>query len=157
MTPAINLAKKNQVLHQVLSYHHDPAVASYGNEALDKLKLPAEKVFKTLVVQLDTKELVVAVVPVLGMLNLKFLAKTLGVKKVLMADKALVEKTTGYVLGGVSPLAQKKRLRTVIDQSAEHQAQIFVSAGKRGLEIGLSAQDLLVLTQGVFASIAEVR
>lgn len=157
MTPAIKLAKQKNIIHSVLSYKHEPSAESYGNEAVEKLDLPAEQVFKTLVTQLDSKELLVAVVPVSATLNLKHLAKAVGGKKMVMADKKSVEKTTGYVLGGVSPLGQKKRLKTVIDSSAQCLQQMFVSAGKRGLEIGLSPEDLMLLTGGVFADIAEYK
>lgn len=153
MTPAIDLARKSGIEHQVLSYTHDPKAASYGNEAVEKLSLPADQVFKTLVVSLDGKQLAVAVLPVSGKLNLKLMAKALGAKKADMADKAQVEKVTGYVLGGVSPLGQKKRLKTVIDASANTFATLYVSAGRRGLEIALSPDDLSALTSAVFAPI----
>lgn len=153
MTPAIDLARKSGVAHQVLSYTHDPQAISYGNEAVEKLNLPAEQVFKTLVVNLDSKQLAVAVLPVSGKLSLKSMAKTLGAKKADMADKAQVEKVTGYVLGGVSPLGQKKQLKTVIDISACSYAAVYVSAGRRGLEIAISPDDLSALTGAVFASI----
>ncbi|QEW06373.1 Cys-tRNA(Pro) deacylase [Nitrincola iocasae] len=153
MTPAIDLARKSGVAHQVLSYTHDPQATSYGNEAVEKLNLPAEQVFKTLVVNLDSKQLAVAVLPVSGKLSLKSMAKTLGAKKADMADKAQVEKVTGYVLGGVSPLGQKKQLKTVIDISACSYAAVYVSAGRRGLEIAISPDDLSALTGAVFASI----
>lgn len=153
MTPAIDLARKSGIEYQVLSYTHDPKSVSYGNEAVEKLNLPAEQVFKTLVVCLDGKQLAVAVLPVSGMLNLKLMAKTLGAKKADMADKAQVEKVTGYVLGGVSPMGQKKCLKTVIDASASRFAIMYVSAGRRGLEIAISPDDLSALTGAVFASI----
>ncbi|WP_417584818.1 Cys-tRNA(Pro) deacylase [Nitrincola sp.] len=153
MTPAIDLARKSGVEHQVLSYTHDPQATSYGNEAVEKLNLPADRVFKTLVVSLDGKQLAVAVLPVSSMLNLKLMAKALGGKKAEMADKAQVEKVTGYVLGGVSPLGQKKRLKTVIDESACRFDVMYVSAGRRGLEITISPDDLSALTGAVFASI----
>ncbi len=104
-------------------------------------------------VSLDGKQLAVAVLPVSSKLNLKLMAKALGGKKAEMADKAQVEKVTGYVLGGVSPLGQKKQLKTVIDISACSYAAVYVSAGRRGLEIAISPDDLSVLTGAVFASI----
>ncbi|MCL1066687.1 Cys-tRNA(Pro) deacylase [Shewanella olleyana] len=154
MTPAINLAKQRQIAHEVLAYEHDASADSYGEEAVSKLGLPPAEVFKTLVVMADNKELVVAVIPVSKKLNLKLMAKAVAAKKSAMADKVLVEKTTGYVLGGVSPLGQKKPLRTVIDSSAKVLTTMYVSAGKRGLDIGLSPSDLCTLTKASFADIA---
>lgn len=147
MTPAIQLAKSRRIPHRVHSYAHDPGCQAYGTEAVEKLGLSAAQVFKTLVVATEQGELAVAVVPVSSMLNLKQMARALGVKRVDMADKAAVTRSTGYVLGGVSPLGQKKRLRTVIDESAFAFAQIYVSAGRRGLEIELAPADLQALTQ----------
>ena len=141
--------------HRVHAYEHDAGSASYGLEAADKLQVPAARVFKTLVVGLEGVELAVAVVPVNKQLSLKSLARALGAKKQAMADPQAVERSTGYVLGGVSPLGQKKSLRTVIDQSAETFATIFVSAGRRGLEIELSPQDLCRLLDARFASIQQ--
>lgn len=155
MTPAIELTKKAGVTHRVHEYPHDPASESYGLEAADKLGLPAEQVFKTLVVQLDDKALAVGIVPVSTTLSMKLMAKAAGAKKAKMAERAEVERATGYVLGGVSPLGQRKRLGTYIDRSAEAHPSIFVSAGRRGLEIELSPQDLRALTGGQLASIAQ--
>ncbi|WP_193495915.1 Cys-tRNA(Pro) deacylase [Nitrincola alkalisediminis] len=156
MTPCINLLKKANVSFKVHEYQHDPSVDSYGLEAAEKLGVSAERVFKTLVVSLDGKELAVALVPVAERLNLKRLAKASGAKKVEMANKAQVERVTGYVLGGVSPLGQKKRLKTFIDQSAETVATMFVSAGRRGLEVELNPSDFKALTQGQWASLVLV-
>lgn len=107
MTPAILVARQAKTPHSVHEYAHDPASDSYGLEAAEKLGVAAAQVFKTLVVALNTGELVVAVVPVSHQLNLKRLAKALGAKKAGMAEPRLVELATGYVLGGVSPLGQK--------------------------------------------------
>lgn len=155
MTPAINLAKKKKINFATHHYDHDPKAASYGEEAAEKLGLELTRVFKTLVVATEKNELCVCVVPVAGMLDLKSVAKALKTKKVTMADAKKVESTTGYVLGGVSPLGQKKQLTTLIDTSAESQQTIFVSAGKRGLEIELSPQDLQMLTRANFAEIGK--
>ncbi|TLX48371.1 Cys-tRNA(Pro) deacylase [Pseudoalteromonas phenolica] len=153
MTPAILLARKNKIPFSVHEYKHEPNAQSYGLEAAEKLGLNPSQVFKTLVVETDSKQLVVAVLPVNQQLNLKSLAKAVGAKKAAMAAQQLVERSTGYILGGVSPLAQKKRLATVIDSSAKTFETIFVSAGRRGLEIELAAATLCELTQGQFAEI----
>jgi Cys-tRNA(Pro)/Cys-tRNA(Cys) deacylase len=153
MTPAIDAARKAKIAHQVHEYAHDPSSESYGAEAAEKLGLAQDRVFKTLVAATDGGELVVAVVPVSSMLNMKSLAKAVGAKKAAMAKPADVERVTGYVLGGVSPLGQKKRLKTLIDASAETFPTIYVSAGRRGLQIELNPQDLKKLTGGGFAEI----
>ena len=155
MTPAINAAKKKKIAYTVHQYSHDPSHDSYGKEAAEKLGINEGQVYKTLVVQLDRKNLAVAIISVSSMLSMKQIAKATGAKKAAMADKELVEKTTGYVLGGVSPLGQKKRLVTVIDSSAKAFATIFVSAGRRGLEIELSPADLATLTAATFAEICQ--
>ena len=155
MTPAINLVKKKRIQHHIHEYEHDPASESYGSEAAEKTGVPEERVFKTLVTVLDSGELVVGVVPVSSMLNMKLIAKAMKAKKAAMVDKAAVERSTGYVLGGVSPLGQKKQLKTVIDSSASNFPTMYVSAGRRGLEIELSPQDLKDLTRGVFAKICQ--
>lgn len=155
MTPGINAAKRSKVQHKVHKYPHDSSTESFGAEAAEKLGVPAERVFKTLVVSLDNKELVVGVVPVSAMLNMKRFAKAAGAKKAAMADKTDVERSTGYVLGGVSPLGQKKRLKTIIDVSAREYPTIYVSAGRRGLEIELNPEDLRKLVNGDFAAICQ--
>lgn len=154
MTPAINIAKKANIEFTVHEYVHDATADSYGLEAAHKLGIPEDKVFKTLVVTAGGKDLFVGVVPVSTQLNLKLMANVVGVKKVSMADARKVESTTGYVLGGVSPIGQKKRLKTVIDSSAKNFETINVSAGKRGLEIELSADDLQKLTNAEYADIS---
>ena len=153
MTPALQAAKQARIPHQMHAYDHDRAAESYGEEAAEKLGLPFERVFKTLVVLLDGKQLAVAVVPVSGMLDLKHCAAALGGKKCEMAPRKEAERATGYVLGGISPLGQKKRLPTVIDTSAQSLPTMFVSAGRRGLEIELAPEDLRRLTAGRFADL----
>jgi Cys-tRNA(Pro)/Cys-tRNA(Cys) deacylase len=153
MTPGIKIAKKNRIDYVLHEYNHDSSRPSYGAEAAEKLGMPAERVFKTLVVSLADKTLAVGVVPVCCMLNMKRIARALGAKKAAMASGTDVERSTGYVLGGVSPLGQKKRLRTVIHSSAKDYATIFVSAGRRGVEIELSPTDLMRLVGGIFADI----
>lgn len=143
MTPAVNLLDKLKIPYQLHQYHHDESAVSYGLEAAEKLAVDANKIFKTLVIETEKKELAVAIVPVEKLLNLKNIAKSLNCKKVTMAEPKRVQSTTGYVLGGVSPLGQKKRLSTVLDESANQFKTIFVSGGKRGLEIEISPTDLV--------------
>nr|WP_203611514.1 Cys-tRNA(Pro) deacylase [Streptomyces cyaneofuscatus] len=133
-------------------YDHDPASTSYGEEAAEALGVSPDRVFKTLVADVDG-ELTVAVVPVAGSLDLKALASAVGGKRATMADPAAAERTTGYVRGGISPLGQRKRLRTVLDASARTHATICVSAGRRGLQVELATPDLAELTGAVFAEI----
>ena len=157
MTPATQLAKKHKIKHTVHEYQHDSGAIShgesYGQEAADKMGVSSAQVFKTLVVSLDNKELVVAVIPVSNMLSMKNISKSAKAKKAVMANKQDVERSTAYVLGGVSPLGQKKRLRTFIDSSAQNFETIFVSAGKRGLEIELNPKDLASLLAAEFTDL----
>lgn len=153
MTPAINQLKQQKKTFEIHQYQHDTNAQSFGLEAVEKLSLNAAQVFKTLVVCADTNQLAVAIIPVMFKLNLKAIAKTLKVKKVKMADANRVETTTGYVLGGVSPLGQKKSLPTVIDKSAQNFTHIYVSGGRRGLEIELSPKDLATMCRANFADI----
>lgn len=153
MTPAINAAKEAGIQFRVQGYKHSPTAESFGLEAAEKLGLSPDQVFKTLVVT-DGKKFYVGVLPVSNQLNLKLMAKALGLKRITMADKQQVAVSTGYVLGGVSPIGQKKSLPTIIDSSAQTLASINVSAGRRGLEIELSAQDLQRLTSATFADIS---
>ncbi len=155
MTPAIQLARKARIQHSVHEYEHDPKHDSYGMEAAQKLGLDPDHVFKTLVVQLDNDQLACAVLPVSKQLNMKRMAKAVGVKKAEMADAAVVQRSSGYVLGGVSPLGQKKSLTTVIDASAQTLDTMYVSAGRRGMDMGLQPADLQRLTRGVFAAISQ--
>ncbi|WP_371807849.1 Cys-tRNA(Pro) deacylase [Marinobacterium sp. LSUCC0821] len=136
-------------------YQHEASEEGYGLEAARKLGLDPNAVFKTLLVAIDgdNKRLAVAVVPVSGTLDLKAMAKALKAKRVEMADKQSAQRSTGYLLGGISPLGQKRLLITVVDESAAHCETIYVSAGKRGLDMGLAASDLLLLTKGTLADI----
>ncbi|MDW6001546.1 Cys-tRNA(Pro) deacylase [Vibrio mangrovi] len=152
MTPAIRLAKKKKVAHTIHQYEHDPNHTSFGLEAAEVLGQDPKKVFKTLLFSLngEPKALAVAIIPVDQKLNLKLAAKAAGVKKAEMANPEIAQKTTGYVVGGISPLGQKKALPTFIHTSAQSQEMICVSAGKRGLEIELAPQDLANLTRAKF-------
>jgi len=135
-------------------YPHDPrAAGGYGREAADALGVDPATVFKTLVSDVEGR-LVVAVLPVISRLDLKAVAAAVGVKRATMADPALAQRTTGYVLGGISPLGQRKRLATVLDASAHGHDRILVSAGRRGLELELAPADLIRLTGAVTAAIA---
>jgi Cys-tRNA(Pro)/Cys-tRNA(Cys) deacylase len=144
-TPATAALTQAGVAFTVHAYDHDPATPSYGTEAAEALGVDARRVFKTLLADVDGT-LAVAVVPVSGQLDLKALATALGGKRATMADPAAAERTTGYVLGGISPLGQRKRLPTVIDQSALEHETVFCSAGRRGLEIEVAPADLVRLT-----------
>ena len=153
MTPAINLLKQHRIAHRVLSYAHDPAAASYGLEAVDKLGLDPHSVFKTLLAASEKNELLVAIVPVAGQLDLKALASAAGAKKCEMADREAAQRATGYLVGGISPLGQKKRLRAFVDASAMALAEMHVSAGRRGLEVALAPADLVRLSNATVAPI----
>ncbi len=150
-TPAIVVAERAGIAYTVHEYVHDPRAVSYGLEAAEKLGIDPAHVFKTLVADVDGA-LTVAIVPVADQLDLKALGK-----RVTMADPKLAERTTGYVTGGISPLGQRKLLPTVLDESALVFDTIYVSAGRRGLEIELAPADLLELTGGETRAIAASR
>ncbi|PIE00218.1 MAG: Cys-tRNA(Pro) deacylase [Thiothrix nivea] len=147
MTPAVNLIKKSGQYFRIHEYQHNPAAGAYGLEAVEALQLEAGRVFKTLLVMLDgdSRKLAVGIIPVLEKLNLKVIAKAMGAKKAEMADPKQAERITGYLVGGISPLGQKRVLPTVLDDSALRFASIFVSGGRRGLEIELEPATLLEL------------
>lgn len=157
MTPAINLLKREKIAHTVRSYVHDAHAESYGGEAVDKLGLDPAQVFKTLLASTEAHELLVAIVPVAGQLDLKALAEAAGCKKCEMAAADAAQRATGYLVGGISPLGQKKRLRTFLDASAQALPALHVSAGRRGLEVELAPTDLLRLTAGHYAAIGKAR
>jgi Cys-tRNA(Pro)/Cys-tRNA(Cys) deacylase len=152
-TPAIVLLVKQKVTHRVHEYDHDPRSASYGTEASEVLGLPAERVFKTLVAEVDGA-LTIGVVPVAGQLDLKALAAAAGGKRAKMAEVSAAERATGYVAGGISPLGHRKRLPVVVDSSATGFETIFCSGGRRGLEIELAPTDLVRLANATVAAIA---
>ena len=146
MTPTVDAAKKAGIQYSLHEYSHDSAASSYGEEAANLLNQSPQQVFKTLVISAtDINQLAIAIVPVSHQLNLKSVAKTLGFKKASMADPVEAEKATGYILGGISPLGQKKCLPVALDESANDFETIYVSSGKRGLEIELAPKDLITL------------
>jgi Cys-tRNA(Pro)/Cys-tRNA(Cys) deacylase len=151
-TPATLALERAGVAFSVHPYDHDPRAASYGLEAAEQLGLDPAAVFKTLLAEVDGA-LVVGIVPVSGQLDLKALAAAVGGKRAVLADPGAAERTTGYVVGGISPLGQKKRLTTVVDRSALARPTIYVSGGKRGLDVGLAPQDLVEVLGAVVASI----
>ena len=135
------------------AYHHDPATTNYGLEAANALGLDPDRVFKTLLAEVDGR-LVVGVVPVTGKLDLKALAAAVGGKRAEMADPALAERKTGYVVGGISPIGQRTLLPTVLDETAELWDSIYVSGGRRGFDIELAPADLIRATNATVADIA---
>jgi Cys-tRNA(Pro)/Cys-tRNA(Cys) deacylase len=153
-TPATALLARLGIAHSVRVYDHDPRRGAYGLEASDALGVPPERVFKTLVAEVDGA-LTVGVVPVAGQLDLKALAAAVGGKKAIMAGVAAAERATGYVAGGISPLGQRRRLPVVIDSSALEFATVFCSGGRRGLEIELTPADLVRAAGARVAVIAQ--
>ncbi|GAB2879148.1 Cys-tRNA(Pro) deacylase [Nocardioides pacificus] len=151
-TPATVALARAGIVHTVHAYTHDSRAASYGEEAADALGVGAERVFKTLLVAADGN-LAVGVVPVSGQLDLKAIARALGRAKAVMADPAQAERSSGYVTGGISPIGQRRALPTVVDASALEHPTVFVSAGRRGLEVELSPQDLIAVTEARTAAI----
>jgi len=134
------------------AYPHDPRASSYGREAADALGLDPDEVFKTLLALVDGRA-VVGIVPVSGSLDLKALAAAAGGRRAEMADAATAQRLTGYVLGGISPIGQKRALPTFVDDTAEALDTVYVSGGRRGFDIGLAPADLLAITGGAYASI----
>ncbi|WP_130012404.1 Cys-tRNA(Pro) deacylase [Serinicoccus sediminis] len=152
-TPATLALDRAGVPYAVRAYEHDPTAESYGLEAAQALGVEPERVLKTLLVEGEAG-LGVGIVPVVAQLDLKAMATALGTKKVSMADPRVAERTTGYVVGGISPLGQKRRLPTVLDASALGYAAVLVSGGKRGLDLELSPEDLVAATDAQVAAIA---
>ena len=153
MTPAIEMLKRNKCDFKIHKYDHDPACTNFGDEAVVKLGLDASQVYKTLLVELTPKQLVVCVLPVKNQLSLKDVASAFDVKKAVMANKDEAQKVTGYLLGGISPLGQKKLLKTVLDESVNKFETIFISGGKRGLDIEVYPKDLKELLKAKVAKI----
>ena len=154
MTPAINTATASGINFKVHSYTHNTSNTAYGDEASRKLGINAEQIFKTLVCETQDSELVVGIISVSAQLNLKAMASSVNAKKVALADKDKVERITGYVIGGISPLGQKRALRTIIDTPAQQYPTIYISAGRRGLEIELNPCDLVKLANAQFSAIS---
>ncbi len=152
-TPATALLAREKVSHTLHPYPHDPRSDAFGEEAATALDVAPDRLFKTLIASVDGR-LVCAVVPVAGRLDLKALAAAVGAKRATMAEPAAASRATGYVVGGISPLAQKTRLPVVIDESASRYPTVFVSAGKRGLQVELTPSDLARLTSAALAPIA---
>ncbi|HJT92476.1 MAG TPA: aminoacyl-tRNA deacylase [Mycobacterium sp.] len=155
-TPAIAALLAAEVPHEVLRYKHDPLTEAFGEEAVEELAgvegVDPKQVFKTLVIALP-KGLGVAVLPVPAKLSLKSAASALGVSKAAMAERTAAERSTGYVIGGISPFGQRKPLPTVVDASALHWDKVLCSAGKRGWDVAVHPQDLIELTHAVTADI----
>lgn len=152
-TPATLALARAGVAYTEHAYAHDPGASSYGLEAAAALGLAAEQVLKTLLVSVDGR-LVVGIVPVSGQLDLKAVAAAVGGKRAAMADPADAERATGYVVGGISPVGQRRSHRTVLDESATSYTTVYVSGGRRGLDLGLSPADLVRVTGAVLARIA---
>lgn len=152
-TPATALLTRAKVWFTLHPYEHDPRTEAFGEEAAAALGVPPERIFKTLIAAVDGK-LACAVVPVAGRLDLKAFAAARGGKRADLADPAAAARATGYVVGGISPLGQKQRLPVVVDASAEAFETVFVSAGRRGLQVELAPADLLRLAGATSAPIA---
>ena len=151
MTPAILALERAGVTHRTLDYEHDPAAPAYGTEAVEALGLDPAAVHKTLVVVLADGRHAVAVVPVAAQLDLKACARALGAKRASLAEVADAERLTGYVVGGISPLGQRRRLPTVVDEGIMALDEVFVSAGRRGLEVALAPDALLAAVDATTA------
>lgn len=155
MTPAITLLKKLKVDFSIHEYDHDPNNTNFGQEACEKLDLTDQEVFKTLLAT-DGKNYFVAVLPVAYQLNLGKFAKAVGVKKLRMADIASAERITGYLVGGISPIGQKKKLPTVISATAQNLSKMYVSGGRRGLDVGICPDDLREVLNATFEDIVDL-
>ncbi|MBO1740563.1 Cys-tRNA(Pro) deacylase [Leifsonia sp. TF02-11] len=153
-TPASTALAAAGIPFTLHPYEHDPAAPSYGLEAAEALGVDPERVFKTLLADTELG-IVVGVVPVTGMLDLKALAAAVGAKRAGMADPAVAERRTGYVVGGISPIGQKTQHVTVVDETAQLFDTVFVSGGRRGLDVELAPADLLAATGGIYAAIAK--
>ena len=159
-TPATRALDRAGVAYQLHGFEHDPDDRHFGDEAVDKLDLPADRIFKTLVVEIDgaasrSQDLAVGVVSLDAQLDLKAMAHALGVKRCHMADPQLAQRRTGYVVGGISPLGQKSRLPIFVDDGARSIETMLVSGGQRGLDVELAPDDLCSVTGARYAPIAK--
>jgi Cys-tRNA(Pro)/Cys-tRNA(Cys) deacylase len=152
VTPAVRALEAAGIAFTLHEYEHDPSVRGFGVEAAAALGLDPDQVFKTLVVTADG-DAAVAIVPVSGQLSLKAVGAALGAKRVEMCDPALAQRVTGYVLGGISPFGQRKRLPTVIDETCELHDTVYVSSGRRGLDVGVAPADLIRVLDAITAAI----
>ena len=150
VTPAVRQLQRARIAHRVLSYDHDPDAGAYGLEACEALGLDPAAVFKTLVVQPSEGPLVVALVPVADQLDLKAVARAAGAKRAAMAEPDAAQRSTGYVLGGISPFGQRKRLRTFVDDTAEPPERLYVSGGRRGVELEVAPDALTAVLAARF-------
>jgi Cys-tRNA(Pro)/Cys-tRNA(Cys) deacylase len=153
-TPALAALAAAAIDHRLHRYEHDPRTTAFGDEVVAALGLDPRRVLKTLVSRLDTGELVVGIVPVADQLDLKLIAQALGAKRATMAAVSDAERSSGYIAGGISPIGQRKPLRTVVDSAAFQFATVFVSAGRRGLQVELAPSDLVTVTRAQRASIS---
>jgi Cys-tRNA(Pro)/Cys-tRNA(Cys) deacylase len=151
-TPATVALTAAGIAHTIHAYPHDPRSTSYGLEAAEALGLDPGRVFKTLMASVDGRP-TVAIVPVAGQLDLKALARAVGGSKAVMADAAVAERVTGYVVGGISPIGQRRAHPTVLDERALAWPTVFVSAGKRGLDLEVAPADLAQVTDAITAPI----
>lgn len=153
MTPAVHALEAAGASFRIVEYPHDPATDDYGQEAADATGVDGSQIFKTLLAELPDGELVVGVLPVVCRLDLKALARAAGAKKATMTDPATAERRTGYVVGGISPFGQRQSHRTYVDESAELYDEVYVSGGRRGLEVVVSPGTLTEVLGAVFADL----
>lgn len=150
-TPALQVVAASGIAHTIHTF--DSGSRNFGQSAAHSLGGDPGRIFKTLVIELSTGKLAVCVLPVTDKLNLKLAAKAFGVPKAAMADTAAAQRATGYVTGGISPVGQKKKLATAIDSTAQQHSSLFVSAGRRGLELELASEDLASLCDAPFTQL----